>query len=233
MARVVKRAEERQDEILDVAQRLFMARGYADTAVQEIIDEIGIAKGTFYHHYPSKSVLLDALVMRLVHQSMAITRPIVADPELGAIDKLNGLYLQVGRWKSDRRDALIELARAMYSDANTLMMRRIEQQSGAVFVPLLAEVLAQGVAEGVFDTPTPDYAAHIVYRIGLALFASLRAALIDEQAPIPSLAEATAEIDAFHDAVERVLGAPRGTIRLIDPEDIGRWLDAAAAGRCS
>lgn len=52
----------RRSEILDVAQRLFYLKGYDQTSVQDIITEIGIAKGTFYHYFNSKLELLDAII---------------------------------------------------------------------------------------------------------------------------------------------------------------------------
>jgi AcrR family transcriptional regulator len=45
----------RRTEILDVAQSLFYRKGYEPTSVQDIITEIGIAKGTFYHYFSAPS----------------------------------------------------------------------------------------------------------------------------------------------------------------------------------
>ncbi len=49
--RVVKEAEERRNEILDVAQRLFTAKGFDNTSTNDILNEIGIARGTLYYHF--------------------------------------------------------------------------------------------------------------------------------------------------------------------------------------
>ena len=73
MARVVKKAEVRQDELLDVAQGMFLTQGYDNTSVQAIIDAVGIAKGTFYHHYPSKAAVLDALIVRMTAKARTTT----------------------------------------------------------------------------------------------------------------------------------------------------------------
>ena len=41
--------------ILDAAQRLFMAKGYEHTSIQNIVDELGdLSKGAIYHHFGSK-----------------------------------------------------------------------------------------------------------------------------------------------------------------------------------
>ena len=66
--RVVKEAEERRNEILDVAQRLFTAKGFDNTSTNDILNEIGIARGTLYYHFKSKEEILDAMIDRTTKQ---------------------------------------------------------------------------------------------------------------------------------------------------------------------
>jgi len=42
----------RRQELLRIAYRLFMEKGYDNTTIEEIIGEAGIAKGTYYYHFP-------------------------------------------------------------------------------------------------------------------------------------------------------------------------------------
>jgi AcrR family transcriptional regulator len=62
MTRTVKEPDIRRAELLDAAQKLFYAKGYEKTPVQDNIDRVGVAKGTFYHYFGSKVELLDELV---------------------------------------------------------------------------------------------------------------------------------------------------------------------------
>src|SRR3954451_16198756 len=48
----------RDEEVLDAARRLFAERGYADTSVQDVADELGILKGSLYHYIRTKEDLL-------------------------------------------------------------------------------------------------------------------------------------------------------------------------------
>src|SRR4030095_17061442 len=57
----------RQDVILDAASRLFSARGYHATSVQDIADAVGILKGSLYHHFESK----EAILYRIVKEPIA------------------------------------------------------------------------------------------------------------------------------------------------------------------
>ncbi|AKV03948.1 Transcriptional regulator, TetR family [Labilithrix luteola] len=46
-----------RERILSTAVRLFFAQGYAQTGINQLIDESGLARRTFYHHFESKEAL--------------------------------------------------------------------------------------------------------------------------------------------------------------------------------
>ena len=52
--RIVKEAQERKNEILDIADRLFKLKGFDHTSIADILMEAGIARGTLYYHFKSK-----------------------------------------------------------------------------------------------------------------------------------------------------------------------------------
>jgi AcrR family transcriptional regulator len=52
-----ERGQQTRAEILQAASRSFGLRGYDATGVAEICREVGISKGAFYHHFPSKQAL--------------------------------------------------------------------------------------------------------------------------------------------------------------------------------
>lgn len=47
--------------ILEVAQRLFLEKGYDDTTIHDIVAQLGMTKGAIYHHFPSKYAILTAM----------------------------------------------------------------------------------------------------------------------------------------------------------------------------
>ena len=54
---------ERKQQLLEAAQRLFGSRGYARTRIADICAEAGVAKGLFYWYFPTK----ESLFVELVH----------------------------------------------------------------------------------------------------------------------------------------------------------------------
>lgn len=86
--RIIKDPEDRKAEILDTSERLFTTKGYNRTTIIDILNEIGIAKGTFYYYFKSKEEVVDAIIMRIVDADVDAARKVMEDPDLSAIQKL-------------------------------------------------------------------------------------------------------------------------------------------------
>ncbi|MEC2815275.1 TetR/AcrR family transcriptional regulator, partial [Bacillus cereus] len=86
--RIVKEYEERRKEILETAERLFLTKGYTKTTVNDILKEIGIAKGTFYHYFKSKEEVMDEIIMRIIKEDVTKAKRIVSNPDIPVLDKL-------------------------------------------------------------------------------------------------------------------------------------------------
>ncbi|MCB0185753.1 MAG: TetR/AcrR family transcriptional regulator, partial [Caldilineaceae bacterium] len=93
MARTVKDHDSRRREILDAAQAMFYQKGYEQTSVQDLLNAVGIAKGTFYHYFDSKQTLLKELTDRIVEETMVVIQQVVDQPELTAVEKFTRIYL--------------------------------------------------------------------------------------------------------------------------------------------
>ena len=54
--RISKEPEERKQEILETAMKLFAQNGFEKTSISDIAREIGVAQGLCYRYFPSKDV---------------------------------------------------------------------------------------------------------------------------------------------------------------------------------
>ena len=59
----MKRSQKRE-KLLDAAAKLFAAKGFHQTGIDTILDEAGVAKRTFYNHFPSKDHLILAVLAK-------------------------------------------------------------------------------------------------------------------------------------------------------------------------
>jgi AcrR family transcriptional regulator len=223
MNRIVKDAEVRRSEILDTAQNLYYGKGYERTSVQDIIDEVGIAKGTFYHYFDSKHDLLDALVARIAHQVVQNLVPMINDDALSAVEKFNRFISDSNEMKLENQDVLQTYLQVFYQESNALMRERVQMESIRQVAPLLAQIIRQGVAEGVFVSAYPDISAEIVLQvIGNMSRSIIQQYLLDGQ-DLAAIETIQGIIDAYEEAVTRVLGAAAGSLKVADIETYRRW----------
>ena len=146
MARVTKDPDERRSELIACAQRLFYAKGYESTSVSDIVDEVGVAKGTFYYYFGSKLAILEALVDELVEQSVALLHEIVADETLPVLEKWAQAFQAVGTWKAERKDEMLAILHVMQMDENLLLAVQGSDQDGAVVVARVCQDHCPGCA---------------------------------------------------------------------------------------
>lgn len=223
MVRIVKEHDERRMELLNTAQQLFAQKGYEQTSVREVIKEVGVAKGTFYHYFDSKLNLLDELIERMVDVSLAGMGRIVNDSELDALEKLNRFFDDTAKFKLENRALLLKLLQPYFSPDNAIFRQKINEQSVVKVAPLLGQIFSQGTEEGVFQVAQPKDMAEIIIRLSQGL--SEEIAMLFLNAPHNTHTfETIAHKTAVHNqAIERLLNAPEGTIHLIKLDQIQSW----------
>jgi AcrR family transcriptional regulator len=219
---------ERRAQFLDCAQALFFTRGYDATTVNDIIERAGLSKGAFYHYFDSKEALLDALTERVAAQIVVDAAPVLEDPDLDALSRLNAFLAQGRQWKIERAPALRAAYTAVLRTDNVMLNQRLIATTAHVVLPVLTGIVREGVREGVFDPPAPEMVAEIVLqmsqaRMSVAVEAMARAAEDDLDAAV-ALLEARLEAEAA--VITRLLGVEPGAVRLVEPGFVRAMLRA-------
>ncbi|MGI8608199.1 MAG: TetR/AcrR family transcriptional regulator [Candidatus Dormibacteria bacterium] len=213
----------RREAFVEVAQQLIQTKGYELMSIQDILDELDASRGAFYHYFDSKESLLEAVVERIVGAAMAAVAPLVADPSLTGLQKLEGFFAGIGRWKGDRKELMVAILRVWASDPNAIVREKFRRGAVGTLAPVLATIVRQGQAEGVFTATSPDHAARVL----VALLQSLNDAATElffareaEQVSFETVQEA---FDAYTEAFERILGLPPLTLTMSDPASLRLW----------
>lgn len=227
MPRVVKDAEyaARRNQILDAAQRLVYTKGYDQMTIQDILDALRISKGAFYHYFDGKPALLDALIDRLMQQGRHIIGQIAADPGLNALEKFDRCFSALAQWKSVQRSYVLGLLRGWHADDNAIVRQKAFARMMADIPPMFADIIAQGVREGVFSCPEPGAMGEVVLAMMQRLGENVAVQMLD--AGPDDLARMNTTVAAHTSAIERVLGAPPGSIRLFPPEALAAFMAGA------
>lgn len=83
-------------QILETSQRLFLEKGYEQTTVQDIVDNLdGLSRGAIYHHFKSKEEIVDAVIrnMMLDGESFLNGNHERHEENYTALDKLKNMIL--------------------------------------------------------------------------------------------------------------------------------------------
>lgn len=234
MARIVNQEEyiAKRNQILDAAQRLVFTKGYERMTLQDIREELQISSGAFYHYFDSKGAVLDAFIDRIEQETAKPLLPILHDPHLSAIEKLQGFFDTLDRLRIAHKADVVELARIWYTDENAVLRQKVDEAIVKQRAPLLNAIVHQGIREGLFTTAYPDQTGEVILSL-LQGMGNTHARLIFSLAQNgDELHERIARIVTTHaaymDAIERLLGAPTHSLYRADPEAVKVWLAAAS-----
>ncbi len=106
-----------RQRIVDTAQTLFAARGYAETSTALIVQTAGLTDGALFHHFGDKKALFREVVVKLqseVHQS-------IYDAAAKATTVIEGFRL--GARESMRATQAPDYQRIVYTDAPAVLGR--------------------------------------------------------------------------------------------------------------
>jgi AcrR family transcriptional regulator len=223
MKRIVKAPDERRRELIATAQQLFYTRGYEHTSVSDIVKEIDVAQGTFYYYFDSKQAILEAVVEELIAQSMVLVQTTVADQTLDAIAKWNKTIQVIGNWKIGRKADMIAISRILQMDGNLRLRCQLQSKAVQLITPELAQIVAQGCEEGVFHTEYAVEAAQCAIAILYSFSDALTDIVLNPQEYEDPITLVQRKFSAAQTAIERVLGAPSGSLPITDKDMVAAW----------
>ena len=198
--RVIKDADVRKNEILDVAEELFNLNGFDATTISAIIEKAGIARGTVYYHFKSKEDVLDALIERHCQRLLAEAKEIAADSRLPVMERLIQTLMSMN---GDKEGTPSVITQQMHRPQNALMHQKTHETMLEAIPPILMGIIEDGIKEGIFNTPYPYESLEMVVAHVNTVF--------DDYAEKLTGKELLKRIRAFIFNLERLFGAAPGS----------------------
>ena len=228
MPRIVKEEEYagKRNAILDVAQRLVYTKGYEQMTIQDMLDDLQISKGAFYHYFDSKQALLEAVVERMGEEALQLLLPIVHDPVLPALDKFRGYLATLNRWKIGQKAFFLALLRVWFTDDNAIVRQKLRAAAIREIAPLLAEIIRQGIQEGVMTVTYPDQLGEVLASLVQDAGETIGALILSFDPERDDMQHVERTVAVYTDAFERVLGVPPGYLTLVDDQRLKEWFVA-------
>jgi len=198
--RIVKDAEVRKNEILDAADELFAQKGYDGTSTNDILEKVGIARGTLYHHFKSKEEIMDALIERYSLRLLSQAKEIAEDRSIPIVERIIRVVMALNFSGGSSR----QIMEHIHKPQNALMHRKLERVVIRGVTPIMAGIIQEGVEQGIFHTPYPYECMEMVVVYANTVFDDDMVPMTDE--------ERAARIQALIFHVERMLGARSGSL---------------------
>lgn len=157
MTRTNKDFNNKRNELLETIWDIFITNGYEDTTLAFIIKKLNISKGAFYHYFSSKEECADAAIELQINRWVK---------ELKEQD--------IKELKSHERLKQIILTGMIIASNNSEQNEKINSPSNLIFhqklmvniikqiAPIYADIISQGVKEGVFDVRYPLETAEMI-----------------------------------------------------------------------
>jgi AcrR family transcriptional regulator len=213
--------EAKRQNILAAAVKLVLAKGYEAMSVQDLIDALAISKGAFFHYFRSKADLLEAIIGQMLDAGMRRLTPIVEAPGLPATEKLNSFFAALVDWKTGNKSFFLSVVRVWYGDENAVVRQKLREQTIGRMGNLLGGLIRLGIAEKSFDVDDSDQAGGIVVSILENMTDNLSKLLLAaEPGHEPRMA---ACVTAHTRAIEKILGVPGESIRIMDTSTLAQW----------
>ncbi|GCE16168.1 TetR/AcrR family transcriptional regulator [Tengunoibacter tsumagoiensis] len=156
-----KQRKERLELLLQVAEEVFVEKGYLDTSMDEIAARVGIGTATIYSHFASKEELMVAAILEQNFQkNTQRVVEICSDAEGNATNKLTRIFhFLVSSDFFRRRVEMLYILRGN-AEAQRALLARQEKITTSVetFSQTLTALIEQGKATGELQTSTPTSA---------------------------------------------------------------------------
>lgn len=204
--RTIKEASLRKNEILDVSAKLFAEKGFDHTSINDILEVVGIAKGTLYHHFKSKQDIMDALIERQTSSILSAAQKVAADKSIPVVERMIrtvlALHIEDGQDTEGK-----EMIEHLHKPENALMQQKTKRIILQGVSPILATIVEDGVNENLFHTPYPLECMEMVLMY--------MTTVLDDDVFELTLQQRSQKIESFIFHLERLLGVEQGQLTFI------------------
>ena len=141
-----KNSRNTKGKIVSAAWKLSYEQGYDDTTVEEIVEESGTSRGSFYHYFEGKDALLSSLSVLFDDKYEELSNSM--DPELSPIDKLK--YINQELFLMIENTVSVELLGRLFATQLTTSGERHLLNTNRTYYKLLRQITSEGHKLGLF-----------------------------------------------------------------------------------
>ncbi|WP_280771777.1 TetR/AcrR family transcriptional regulator [Salipaludibacillus daqingensis] len=148
-----KERQDRKQEFLDTALELFYEKGYEKTTIKDIINQVGLSKGAFYHYFESKEDVIEQISETFAEEVIYQVRKLSERTDMDAVEKINYSIKVIQQHKKQFKDKRKKIKSAFNSEENLKLQKKIIDKLKASILPYYKKMLDEGLKDNLFDIP--------------------------------------------------------------------------------
>ncbi len=158
MTRTIGKHVQRKDEFLLAALELFYTKGYEKTTIRDIIGELGVSSGAFYHYFQSKEDVIIALAQYYAATAAKIIAEISERSDLSVVEKMNNIFESINEYKIRERFSHSKFKASLESEVNLRLRHKIVYYMKQDVLELYQALIDKGYEEGSLGDPVDSRA---------------------------------------------------------------------------
>lgn len=165
------------ERILDVAKQLFLEKGYDNTTIQDIVDNLGgLTKGAVYHHFKSKEDIICALSDKLFSDSNPFIE-VKQRKDLNGLQKMQEV-MRLNQLNTQGTDISIQILPLL---KNPRIFAELIENNRSDLSPQWLELIEEGIADGSIQTEYAKEISELIPLLGdVWLYPAVYPATVDE-----------------------------------------------------
>lgn len=208
----MRKGPRKKQDILNTASVLFAQKGYINTSIQDILDQLNTSKGSFYHHFKTKFEVLAELGKAQAQASYARYEK---NKPFDAKSALNALLREASFITPENVPLLRNLIALQDDFEGTALLREMQNAVSAIFFPAFVSIMLQlkQMEEAIF-------ANEHSLKVAFTSFLAACALLISQAKTADREAETLPLLRAVRRHLEAALGMSPGSIIVIEADEL-------------
>jgi AcrR family transcriptional regulator len=225
----MKKGDIKRVQILDTAEKLFFEQGYDRTSVQDILNALQMSKGGFYHYFDAKDSVLKAVSERRAQSRFDQLNAAIYGLRRSPVEKLNMILAMANLFEAEEAPFAALMLKLCYRDKDASMNAHRRRILVDRLLPTLNDVIAEGVADGSFHTRHPMEIGRLLLLMACDVNDEVCGMLADNPDNPDVMLPMIELLNTWREGVEKLVGAPYGTVVLFEAGKlIDDWQAAAA-----
>lgn len=219
----MKKGDLRKQEILHTAEQLFCRKGYEQTSIQDILDQLHSSKGSFYHHFISKEALLEGICRKRADQIFE-TLSLMIHEDDSVTDQLDACLSGMIPLRDEKLSFLLMILPVFLLPEGRMVRNAYCDSLAERFSSTVIRLLQRGQREGVLVCNEPEIITEVILHMINRLWVKICTVIIDSELnhTETDLSELLRITDCYRQSAERILVIPYGSLKLIDIPTLGQ-----------